>query len=177
MAWRKKLQTYADKDGVIFGICGGWQMMGHQVLDPNHIEGALPRFPGLNLLSQQTILAPQKITRQRRIIARYPSAGIFVKGYEIHQGITQFSKDEGGQALFDDANLGYVSENKQIWGAYLHGLFDNGTWRRSWLNLIRQRRNLPSLPTEVADYSQQRAMLLDRICDLVTESLNLELIN
>ena len=116
-------------------------------------------------MPHQTILTPQKITRQRQVIARYPVAATFIKGYEIHQGITQFTENEEGHPLFDDANLGYVSENKQLWGGYLHGLFDNGVWRRSWLNLLRQRRSLPLLSTEIGDYSQQREILLDRICD------------
>ena len=173
----KKLQTYADKGGVIFGICGGWQMMGQQILDPDQIEGDLSHCPGLNFLSHQTILTPQKITRQRQVIARYPVAATVIKGYEIHQGITQFTENEGGHPLFDDANLGYVSKNKQLWGGYLHGLFDNGVWRRSWLNLLRQRRSLPLLSTEIGDYSQQREILLDRICDWTVESLNLELMD
>ena len=102
---------------------------------------------------------------------------IFDCFYEIHQGITQFTKKQEGQLLFDDANLGYVSENKQLWGGYLHGLFDNGIWRRSWLNLLRQHRNLPLLSTEIGDYSQQREILLDRICDWAVESLDLELMD
>ena len=172
-----KLQSYVDKGGVIFGICGGWQMMGQQILDPDQIEGELSHCSGLNFLSHQTILTPKKITRQRQVIARYPVVATAIKGYEIHQGITQFTKKQEGQLLFDDANLGYVSENKQLWGGYLHGLFDNGIWRRSWLNLLRQHRNLPLLSTEIGDYSQQREILLDRICDWAVESLDLELMD
>ena len=171
----KKLKTYVANGGVIFGICGGWQMMGKQILDPDQIEGELSHCLGLNFLPHQTILTPQKITRQRQVISCYPVAVSSIRGYEIHQGITQFTENERGHPLFDDANLGYVSENHQLWGGYLHGLFDNGVWRRSWLNLIRQRRNLPLLSTEVDHYSLQRERLLDDICDWAIEPLNLEL--
>jgi adenosylcobyric acid synthase len=74
---------------------------------------------------------------------------------------------------FDDASLGFVNENQSVWGCYLHGIFDNGAWRRTWLNYLRNRRGLSSLPTGIANYREQREANLDKIADLVEEFLDL----
>jgi adenosylcobyric acid synthase len=98
-----------------------------------------------------------------------------VAGYEIHQGRTRLIESEGGiQALFDDANLGVVDDSHSVWGTYLHGIFDNGPWRRAWLNRLRQQRGLKSLPTGVANYREQRELLLDQLADSIAPHLDLK---
>ena len=170
------LKSYAAAGGTILGICGGWQMLGRQVLDPDCFEGEITSCPGLNLLPLETTLAAEKITRQRQVKSCYPQAGLSVVGYEIHQGVTKWLHGMTGKPIFDDGELGSVSECQHIWGCYLHGLFDNGSWRRSWLNLLRQQRGLSLLPIEVGNYQQQREVMLDAVADLVAEHLNLKLI-
>ena len=172
----EQLQSYSAAGGTILGICGGWQMLGRQVLDPDCLEGEITSCPGLNLLPLETTLAPEKITRQRQVISRYPEAGLSVVGYEIHQGVTRWLDEAAGKPIFDDGELGLVSECQRLWGCYLHGLFDNGSWRRSWLNFLRRRRGLSLLPIEVSNYQQQREVMLDTVADLVAEHLDLELI-
>jgi adenosylcobyric acid synthase len=73
----------------------------------------------------------------------------------------------------EDASLGIVNDSLSIWGCYLHGIFDNGSWRRTWLNHLRQRRGLLSLPTEINNYSEQREITLDNMANLLEEHLNL----
>ena len=60
-----------------------------------------------------------------------------------------------------------------MWGSYLHGLFDNGPWRRAWLNRLRQQRGLKSLPTGVANYREQREQILDSLATEVESHLDL----
>jgi len=172
------IQNYAAAGGTILGICGGFQMMGKIVADPEGLEGESGRYRGLELLPVKTVITSQKIARQRVVTSNYPQVGLPVSGYEIHQGRTRLIQPEEGETLpykplFDDASLGIVDLNQSVWGTYLHGIFDNGPWRRSWLNHLRQQRGLPSLPTGVSNYREQREALLDALADTVETYLNI----
>ncbi|MCG8367032.1 MAG: cobyric acid synthase CobQ, partial [Pseudanabaenales cyanobacterium] len=102
-------------------------------------------------------------------------------GYEIHQGRSQLvipdqtdNNSPTYESLFDDRSLGIVDNAQSVWGTYLHGIFDNGAWRRAWLNRLRQQRGLGSLPTGIPNYREQREAILDRLADTVEIHLNLE---
>jgi adenosylcobyric acid synthase len=175
----ENLKAYAAAGGTILGICGGFQMLGQEVVDPEQLEGNIPECFGLNLLPVKTAISSKKIARQRQVTSKFPESGLPVLGYEIHQGVTQLvdrsekSPVAGCLPLFNDITLGIVSESQSIRGCYLHGLFDNGAWRRTWLNFLRQRRGLPSLPTGIGNYREQRNTILDEIASLVEAHLNL----
>jgi adenosylcobyric acid synthase len=174
-----QLQAYAAAGGNILGICGGYQILGKMVADPEGLEGEGGRFSGLNLLPIQTVLVAGKIARQRTVVSNYPQPGLPITGYEIHQGRSKRISTDSDEykdsfhPLFDDTGLGLVNDSNSIWGCYLHGLFDNGPWRRAWLNHLRQQRGLSSLPTGVANYREQRESMIDSLADLVAEHLDL----
>lgn len=171
----EQLQNYVQQGGTILGICGGYQMLGEQVLDAHAQEGEVTQAQGLALLPLITQLEPHKITRQRQIDCHYPWPNLKVTGYEIHQGVTRHLQPLKNDflPLFADPDLGIVDAQEQIWGCYLHGLLENGPWRRAWLNILRERRGLSPLTTQVPDYGEQREALLDNLADLVADSLNL----
>jgi len=170
-----QLKKYAQAGGVIFGVCGGYQMLGKIVNDPDHHEGTEDSYQGLNLLPIKTTITAQKITQQCQSISRFPQVGLPVIGYEIHQGITQLLdiNSENYNAIFEDLNLGIVNKTQSVWGAYLHGIFDNGPWRRSWLNFLRKRRGLATLPTGIPNYQEQREAMFDSLANLVDEYVDL----
>ncbi len=176
----QQLKEYAAAGGTIMGICGGFQMLGQRLSDPEGLEGQQGYYSGLDLLPLTTVLTAKKITRQRQVTSKYPQAGLPVIGYEIHQGRTQLVRSQTSQeqlmchSMFDDPNLGMVNDSKSVWGCYLHGLFDNGPWRRTWLNQLRHQRGLSSLPTGVPDYREQREAMLDSIADVVEAHLDLK---
>jgi adenosylcobyric acid synthase len=171
----EEIQNYVAAGGTVLGICGGYQMLGKILADPEGIEGQEGRYRGLGLLPLKTVIAGQKVARQRSVTSNFPQEGLPVAGYEIHQGRTRLIESEGGiQALFDDANLGVVDDSHSVWGTYLHGIFDNGPWRRAWLNRLRQQRGLKSLPTGVANYREQRELLLDQLADSIAPHLDLK---
>ncbi|MBF2099022.1 MAG: cobyric acid synthase [Gloeomargaritaceae cyanobacterium C42_A2020_066] len=167
-----QLTAYVHNGGHLIGVCGGFQMLGQMVADPAGREGEALALPGLGLLPVTTALAADKITRQRQVTSVYPQAGRPVAGYEIHQGRTQLL--EPLQPLFDDPDLGVTDAAGRVWGMYLHGVWDNGPWRRDWLNGLRQRRGLPPLPGDVPDFHSQRLAALDRLADAVLPHLNLK---
>lgn len=175
------IQNYAAAGGTVMGICGGFQMLGNILADPEGIEGHEGRFKALSLLPMRTVITRHKIARQRQVTSKYPQDGLPIAGYEIHQGRTQLVRPEpddpmaiGFETLFDDPSLGVVDDTMSIWGTYLHGIFDNGPWRRAWLNRLRQQRGLRSLPTGIANYREQREAMLDALADSVEQHLNLE---
>jgi len=173
-----QLKSYADQGGTILGICGGYQMLGIQIQDPEGLEGEVTSYPGLNLLPVTTTITPEKIVRQRQACSRHPQKCLPIDGFEIHQGLTEIVSEQhtSEQFIFDDASLGIVNQEQTIWGCYLHGLFDNSCWRRSWLNLLRQKRGLDTLPNGIANYQEQRERVLDAIADLVADNLDLLLL-
>ncbi|MEB3294170.1 MAG: cobyric acid synthase CobQ, partial [Synechococcales bacterium] len=124
----EQLQEYVAAGGTVMGICGGYQMMGRVLADPEGVEGQEGRFPGLKLLPLKTVILGQKVARQRNVTSYYPQEGLPVTGYEIHQGRTRVIEEAEDEVtpLFDDVNLGLVDVTQSIWGTYLHGVFDNG---------------------------------------------------
>jgi len=171
----EEIQNYVAAGGTVLGICGGFQMLGKILADPEGIEGQEGRYKGIGLLPLKTVIAGQKVARQRQVTSNLPQEGLPVSGYEIHQGRTRPMDEEttGINPLFDDASLGVVDETESVWGTYLHGLFDNGPWRRSWINRLRQQRGLKSLPTGVANYREQREFVLDTLADVIEPYLDL----
>jgi len=176
----KAIQDYAAAGGTIMGICGGFQMLGQVLADPEGLEGDTVQCPGLDLLPLKTTITRNKIVRQRLATSNFPQVGLSVEGYEIHQGRSWLVESQKGKIkadyhpLFDDPSLGIVDRAQLVWGCYLHGLFDNGAWRRSWLNHLRQRRGLRSLPTGVPNYREQREVILDAVADLVAANIDLK---
>ena len=94
-----------------------------------------------------------------------------ITGFELHRGDT-CATSTGCQDLCSDAGLGW--HQNLVAGTYLHGVFDNGPWRRQWLNLLRQRRGLEPLALDQPHHAQQREQLLERLADAFEAHVNLE---
>ncbi|MEL7522890.1 MAG: cobyric acid synthase CobQ, partial [Cyanobacteria bacterium J06553_1] len=175
----EQIRNYAAAGGTVLGICGGFQILGQRIIDPEGFEGESGEFNGLNLLPITTILSPNKVARQRQVISQFPQPGLPVDGYEIHQGRSRVNRRlrEGAdeyQPIFDDPGLGLVDKSQSIWGCYIHGLFDNGAWRRSWINQLRKQRGMSSLATGISNYRDQREATLNSLADLVERNLDLK---
>jgi adenosylcobyric acid synthase len=135
--WAAEICRFSDNGRAILGICGGYQMMGQRVHDPDGLEGAPGETPGLNLLPVETVLkAPKTTTR-----TRFELDGLVGQGYEIHMGQTFM---HGGQNLLkisgrngegaDDVDGCQLSAGR-IAGTYIHGLFESPDITRWWLDL------------------------------------------
>jgi adenosylcobyric acid synthase len=176
-----QIQVFAKSGGMVLGICGGFQMLGEAISDPEGIEGMAIAVPGLGLLPVKTEMVAQKVTQQRTTQAlalpqfwsQFVGAEGEIEGYEIHQGQTQVLDNSQLAPLFADPTLGVVSLNTRTMGTYLHDLFGNGPWRRMWLNQIRERKGLFLLSTQIPHYSVQRDRVLDDITDAVAPHLDL----
>lgn len=118
----------AQRNGAtIVGICGGFQMMGQEICDPEHVEGSIERLPGLGLLPVSTTMLADKVTRQ--VSFNFLQSANLCSGYEIHMGITTPMDDDSQLTpvnyLTDGTSDGYLLNNK-CFGTYIHGILDNG---------------------------------------------------
>jgi len=106
----------------VYGICGGYQMMGQEIHDPEHVEGAIDFMPGLGILPVFTTLSDEKRTVQSEFTFRKGKENC--AGYEIHMGKTEL---RGGSplAILNDGSEDGCFLNEKTWGTYLHGIFDN----------------------------------------------------
>ncbi len=174
------LRRYAHGGGHVLGICGGLQLLGRELHDPEGLEGTAGSIAaGLGLLPLRTVFGQAKALRQRRSAALWPEAAgpaVELEGFELHRG--QTTPLEPCQALCGDGELGWVQGTGErgglVAGTYLHGVFESGPWRRRWLNRLRERRGLPSLSERQPHHSRQREALLDRLADAFERHVNLE---
>jgi adenosylcobyric acid synthase len=115
----------------VLGICGGFQMLGRSISDPDGVEGAPGQAQGLGLLDVETVLTGDKVLRGAT--GRLASGAPFV-GYEIHVGRTQGADLRRPFLIRDDgAGEGAVSADGRVAGAYVHGLFDRAEARAALL--------------------------------------------
>ena len=171
----EQLKTYVSLGGSVLGICGGMQMLGEKLIDPEGLEGTQQHGAqsGLGLLALETTFFGTKKLSQRTVNGLWP-INTPLTGFELHYGTTK--PDPGLQPLSTDHGLGWWTAGPNqgtVVGTYLHGLLDNGPWRRAWLNTLRQQRGLQPLPNEPKNHSAHRDALLDRLADAFEEHVNL----
>ncbi|HEY4787742.1 MAG TPA: cobyric acid synthase, partial [Bacteroidales bacterium] len=152
----------------VYGICGGFQMMGIEINDPLHIEGDMETMPGLGLLPVRTTLTVAKTTEQRTF--KFLNLEQDCKGYEIHMGVTVADNPSHLCQLSGNQPDGYFL-NPKTWGTYLHGIFDNETV----INYILQQAGLNKQIT-LTDYAAFKDAQYNKLARHVRENVNLELI-
>ena len=154
----------------VFGICGGYQMLGRQLADPHGVEGG-GTMPGLGLLPCRTAFAPEKTrTRTQATVAASPFAGAAVEGYEIHMGQTTV-EGEAFCRLSDGTAEGAVSGN--VFGTYLHGLFDTGELTEALTRWLLARRGLTAEAIVSKTHREHQEEQLNKLADLVRAAIDL----
>lgn len=108
----------------VIGICGGYQMMGLEVCDPDGVEGDIERLPGLGLLPVRTVLSGEKVTRQVKFRFMDGERND-CEGYEIHMGVSSVEGDVARVACLSDGTHDGCRVSDRLWGTYLHGILDN----------------------------------------------------
>lgn len=129
--WDVDLAAHVRRGGSVLGICGGYQMLGHSISDPDGIEGAAGQTSGLGLLDVTTEMTADKSLN--RIIARHAETGTMMQGYEIHIGRSEGTARANPFAFIGDKPEGAVSTDGRIMGSYLHGMFADDTFRTAFL--------------------------------------------
>lgn len=154
----------------IIGICGGYQMMGMRVEDPDHIEGETEAVPGLGILPQITIIEGEKVTRQGKFLYRGNDKSC--EGYEIHMGRTVTLDGEAEKPLniLDDGRADGYLLNDNCWGTYMHGILDNSAV------LNDMARGLSKEAETDFDYAAFREHQYDKLADHVRKVVDMDYI-
>lgn len=164
----------ARTETIIFGICGGFQILGNKVKDPYHIEGDIEELNGLGLLDLETIMENEKtlVQYKGKLVV---DNGILktlnnfeIKGYEIHQGITQGNEKN----LTTDDRTIFVNRDNII-ATYLHGIFDNKNFTDVLLNEIRRRKGLEEVNNNIS-YEEYKLKEFDKLEKLVRENVDID---
>ncbi len=171
-----KILEHATQDKWIFGICGGLQMLGKEIHDPYAIESTQNTVQALGLMDLYSTFAKDKTLIKVRS-AQTP-LGINAHGYEIHHGLT--THGPSAKPLFLHCGDGFTTEEERICGyvtgrryaTYLHGVFDDDTFRRAFIDHIRQDVNMPPFEGKKSTYNLESA--LDRLADVVRQHCDMK---
>jgi adenosylcobyric acid synthase len=130
--WDIDIAAHVRRGGRVIGLCGGYQMLGKSIADPDGIEGPAGTVAGLGLLDVATVMTADKSTRE--VTGVHNPSGAPVRGYEIHLG-----RSEGGDCARPLVTIegrpdGATSADGRIQGTYVHGLFASDEFRRAWLD-------------------------------------------
>ncbi len=162
--WDIDLAAHRRRGGHVLGICGGYQMLGHWIDDPEGIEGEPDRVPALGLLDVVTVMTPQK--RLVLTQATYLQTGDAVDGYEIHIGQTDGPDRTRGWLDIGGRSEGAASADGRVRGCYLHGLFAADGFRRAFLQGL-------GATVSGADYDAGVEATLDALADHVATHLDI----
>ncbi len=158
------IAAHVRRGGTVIGLCGGYQMLGRSVADPDGVEGPAGTAPGLGLLDVETVL-----TREKTLVSITGTTGdgMPFKGYEMHMGVTQGSDCARPFATVDGRPEGAVSKNGRVIGTYVHGLFADDQQRSAWLE------RLGAGPANVA-YEELVETTLDRLAKHLATFVDLD---
>jgi adenosylcobyric acid synthase len=163
--WDVDLSAHARSGGTVVGLCGGFQMLGTRIADPNGIEGPTAEAEGLGLLDIATVIGGEKTLRFARGTA---ASGEAIAGYEMHMGETSGPALARPWLVLEDGRTdGAVSASGRIMGGYVHGLFASDAFRRAFLARLGVRS--PGEP-----FAARVDSALDAIAGKLEESLDVD---
>lgn len=163
--WDIDVHAHRRRGGHVLGICGGYQMLGTAISDPDGIEGAAGTTEGLGLLDVTTEMSPDK--RLTRVNARHTATGLNVEGYEIHIGKTQGPDCARPFATLDGAPEGATSADGKVMGSYLHGLFVSDDFRRAFLAGL-------GIPGSTESFTHRIDTTLDALAEHLEQHLDID---
>ena len=162
----KAILQAAEAGKGVYGICGGYQILGEEIRDPSHVEGDVEAVPGLGLLPVVTTLTKDKRTVQTAF--KFAGREEACSGYEIHMGTTEL---KGGQPLctLDEGGTDGCLVSSKLWGSYLHGILDNKA-------VVEEMLKANQLKAEVTefDYSKFKEEQYNKLADHVRAHVNMD---
>ena len=168
------IQQLALRGTPVLGVCGGYQMLGEELRDPDGVEAELPALRGMGLLPCTTVFAPEKtLTRKRATVTGGALDGARIDGYEIHMGATE-ARGEAFCRLADGAVDGCRLRN--VFGTYLHGLFDSGEATEKLAAWLCARKGISAGDTPVEDRRAYRERQYDLLADGVRAAIDMKAI-
>jgi adenosylcobyric acid synthase len=161
--WDVDLTAHVRRGGAVLGICGGYQMLGRTVRDPDGIEGPAGQTAGLGLLDVVTEMTADK--RLNRVQAVHEHSRLAFEGYEIHIGRTDGPDRSRPFARINGVAEGAISADGRICGSYIHGMFSNDAFRTAFLQGL-------GVAASGLDYSATIEATLDQLADHLEQHLD-----
>lgn len=166
-----------DRGGVVGGICGGYQLLGEMICDPDHVESGQEAVEGIGMLPVKTTFAFPKIVQC--ISGRHIESGAALRGYHVRMGRTCVEQsvkpflevEEDNRMICNEDGVSF--QEGRVFGTYLHGLFDEAGFRRWWLNRLRSAKGWGKLPETPGLSLDAR---LDQLADFVDRHLSIPMI-
>jgi len=163
--WDRDLELHRRRGGTIMGICGGYQMLGRSVRDPEGIEGMVTEIDGLGHLDVVTVMEPEKTVRN--VVARSLQFDVPLSGYEIHLGKTTGADCNRPTTRINGVEDGAMSTDGKVFGTYMHGLFSSDAYRAALLRSL-------GIAAEGFDYKAGVESALDSIADELDQVLDID---
>jgi adenosylcobyric acid synthase len=163
--WDIDLFAHHRRGGHVLGICGGYQMLGKTVADPEGIEGPAGATAGLGLLDVTTVMTPEKALT--RVSAVHAATGAALEAYEIHIGRTDGGDRARPFSFVDGQPEGAVSADSLVHGTYLHGLFTSDAFRRAYLARL-------GVEASTEHYRARVESALDALADHIERHLDVD---
>lgn len=159
----------------IIGICGGYQMLGREILDPSHVESKIDGIEGLGLLDAITTFERGKTTLQVRARSNLWFHEGEIEGYEIHMGRTEL-KEESAFIIMEGSGTkedGGMNIDRKTFGTYIHGLFDNDGLRADFINYLRKGKGLHPIESK-SSRKDKKEEEYDKLARIVRENVDIE---
>ena len=183
----EKILAHAKAGKAVIGICGGYQMLGEVIRDPQHTESQNDEVAGLGLLGMETVFASEKLTSQ--VVAQCQDLHFMgqsisadnLQGYEIHMGHTTFTREADKHPFIVCQRRGKTCASQEgtanaagnVFGTYIHGVFDNDVFRRSVLNALRHSKGLEAL-ANARNVMAEKQKAYEHLADVVEKALDME---
>jgi adenosylcobyric acid synthase len=164
--WDIDIKAHVRRGGHVLGLCGGYQMLGQTIADPDGIEGPAATVDGLGLLDIATVMSADKSTRLVRGI--HSATGTAIEGYEIHLGRSEGRDCARPVVTIDGRPDGAGTVDGRVQGTYVHGLFTGDAFRKAWLAHLGIASTLA--------YEVQIESALDALADHLEAHLDIEAI-
>jgi adenosylcobyric acid synthase len=168
--WHHDINAIARAGRHVVGICGGYQMLGAQLIDLEGHDGDAGTESGLGLLDVVTTMIANKTVVQSR--GTHHSTGIALSGYEIHVGRTDGPDTLKPFSILQSGPDGAIDTKGKVYGTYLHGLFGNDDFRRHWLNELRPQGRSASVGLQ--SYADTVDVLLDELATSLEEHIDVD---
>lgn len=185
-SYADEIRKLAEQGKYIVGICGGFQMMGEKLFDPDGTEAGIGALDGLGLLPVTTTYSSRKTTQQVQAMLIAESdfcariSNKILLGYEIHNGQTELLDKNAAFLIIQQRSRqnvkiidGAINQTGNIFGTHLHGLFDNQDFLAALMNALRDKKGLPHLDKQELSLDHKQ-LEYDQLAKIVRESLNME---
>jgi len=184
-----EIKKLHEEGAVVFGICGGYQMLGVKISDPHMTESNILEIDGMGLLNIETVFQQKKITTQVEAVVSDEAGiisglkGVKVLGYEIHMGTTDYM--EGcvpyliiNSVLGKEADRidGVRNEDGSVFGTYIHGIFDSTDFTTGLINNLRVRKGLEKIPVGSIGFKEYKEAQYDRLAEMLRNNLDVDAI-